>query len=522
MAVTPYTEEALFSAALGYFRLAFPTQDLSDRSFFGLLARAFARFFSLAQQEILQVDNDAVPAYQQDADGNLRSRCSSDALDAWAFVFGLPSNVPGIYGRKGASISTGGQGTPTGSAGTLVPAGTQAVDSTGQILVQTTAAITLDGPPNTLPVPLVSVTTGAQANLPAGSLLTWLSPPPGLAATFTLSIALVGAQDRETDVALLARLLRRIQTPPRGGTAADYRAWTEEAVNVSTLAQLGVLRAFIYPQRSGLGSVDIVPLQAGSGAGRVPGAATLAAILAYVNTKRPVTATVAVLAAVVASTNALRIRVRIAPSPAKNGEYLYDWNDLGFPTTIAAHNVGAKTISCAAPAGLKAAVDAGAKPRIQLINSTTDAGPLPFQARVLSYVAGSPDVLTLDVFPSVAPTDLTDYFWAGGGAVDDVAQRLLDYVNGLGPSRQSGFADNYDAWETDVTLARIADVVMETKDSDGTREIFDIPKLATTGITIAVGTGSFAPNSYTPKDSGGGIELPFLRDGGIEIVRAQP
>ena len=76
-----------------------------------------------------------------------RSRCSSAALDAWAFVFGLPSGVAGRYGRRGATVSTGGMTIPTGTAGTLVPAGTQAVDSTTQILVQTTAAITLDGRP---------------------------------------------------------------------------------------------------------------------------------------------------------------------------------------------------------------------------------------------------------------------------------------------------------------------------------------------------------------------------------------
>ncbi len=61
---------------------------------------------------------------------------------------------------------------------------------------------------------------------------------------------------------------------------------------------------------------------------------------------------------------------------------------------------------------------------------------------------------------------------------------------------------------------------METKDSDGTRMVSDIPLLATVGINIAVGSGLFVPNSYTPKDSGAGIELPYLRAGGIEIVQA--
>mgnify|MGYP000573713763 CR=1 FL=1 len=135
----------------------------------------------------------------------------------------------------------------------------------------------------------------------------------------------------------------------------------------------------------------------------------------------------------------------------------------------------------------------------------------------------SPNEITLETFPAADPviTPPEDYFWAGGGVVEDVADRILDYVNTLGPSRQSGFADDYDAWVTDVTLAGIADIVMETRDSDGTRMIFDIPNLASTGITIAVGAGSFSPSSYTPQDSGFGIDLPFLRKGGgIEIIRA--
>ncbi len=515
MAVTLYSESALFDAAMGYFRLSFPRQDLSDRSFFGLLARAFARFVVLTQQEILQVDNDSVPAYQQDADGNLRSRTSSEALDAWAFVFGLPSTTPGVYGRKGATISTGGSGVPSGVATTFVPAGTQGVDSTTQVVVQTADDVTLNGPPNTNSVRLVSLTTGTKANLPAGSVITWLSPPAGLAATMTLTAALVGGDDRESDNELLARLLRRIQTPPRGGTAADYRTWAEESVDITTGAQLGIQRAYVYPLRSGLGTVDILCLVAGSGANRVPGLATLLKVRDYIDTKRPVTAKSFL---VYPDDVEIRIRVRITPSTAKGGLYGYDWYDSGLPTTITAHSAMAKTISCAAPAALRAAVDAGSKPRVQLINSG-GTSPLPFQARVLSYVAGAPDVLTLDSFPPAGPVDGTDYFWAGGGAVDLVSSRIVTYVDGLGPGRGL-FADPYDVWESDVTLARIADIVMETRDTDGTRMIADIPKLAMNGITIAVGAGAFAPNSFTPRDGGPLIEFATLRAGGIEIVQA--
>jgi hypothetical protein len=523
MPTTVYTEEQWFNATIAAFTAQFPTADLSDRGYFGLQARCLAQAGSLISQSIKDVDNESPPAYDQDADGNIRSRCSSAALDAWAFTFGLPSGVAGIYGRRGATISTGGASVPTGTAATLVPAGTQAADSTGQIIVETSAAVTLDGPPNTQPALFVSVTTGSAANLPVGSVLTWLAPPVGLDPTVTLTTKLSGAEDQETDTELVARLLRRIQTPPRGGTAADYRAWTEESVNLITLAPLGIERAYVYPQRSGLGSVDVVPLQAGEGATRIPGAATLLKVLAYVNTKRPITATVNIIRAKADATNALRIRVRLTPSPAKNGTYLFDWDDFGIDNQIVAFNSGAKTIDCFMPLALKTAVDNGEQPRIQIILRSPLATVQPYQARVVDYVAGAPDTMVLDVFPDVDPVTVAplDYFYAGGGVVSSVADRILAYVDSLGPSRQSGFADDYDAWETDVTLANITDIVMDTRDSDGTKMIYDIPNLATTGVTISVGGGAFNPTSYTPQDIGFGIDLPFLRKGGgIEIIKA--
>jgi len=522
MPVTVYTEEQWLNALIASFTAQFPTADLSDRGFLGLLARCFAQAGSLISQSIKDVDNESPPAYDQDADGNVRSRASRAALEAWAFTFGLP-NGSGGYGALGPTISTGGVGVPSGTAGTIVPMGTQAADSTGQVVVETTAAVTLNGPPNTLEALFVSVTTGAAANLPVGAVLTWLAPPAGLDPTITLTSALVGAEDSESDTALVARLLRRIQTPPRGGTAADYRAWAEEAVDLVTGAQLGIARAYIYPLRSGLGTVDIVPLVDGEGEFRVPTTAQLLDVLAYVNTKRPVTAAVNVIAALASSINALRIRVRLTPSPAKNGVYQFDWDDGGGATVIDTFDRSTKILRMVAvPAALKAAVDNSAEPRIQLILSAPTAPVTPVQVRVVAYDdTVAPQEIELETFPDVDPVAGTDYFYAGGGVVDDVADRLLAYVDSLGPSRQSGFADDYDAWQTDVTLASIADIVMETRDSDGTRMVYDIPNLATTGITIAVGAGAFSPNSYSPQDIGFGIELPFLRKGGgLEIIRA--
>lgn len=517
MAIRLYTEDEIFSLALGYFSVLFPGADLSDRGYFGLLARAFAQVVVLAQYGIELAADDSVPAYQQDADGNVRSRCSSEALDAWAFVFGLPSGTPGVYGRRAATVSTGGVGTPSGTAGVVVPLGSQATDPTGQIVVQTLAAVTLNGPPNTLPVQFVSITRGAQANLPAGTVLTWVTPPVGLSTTVTLSAPLVGAEDVETDSQLVSRILRRIQQPPRGGTAADYRAWGEESVDANG-GTLNVFRTYVYPLREGLGSVTIVPTYEGSGLGRQPPSGEITKIFTYMSRVRPVTATVYVRTPLMPAASALRIRVKVTPSPAKNGTYAYDWRDFG-STAITARTSNSVTVAVV-PAGLSAAFAAGVRPRIQMIISTTGASPVPYVGRATNIAAG---VITLDPPFDVLPT-VGDYFYAGSSIVVPVAQRILEYVDALGPSRASGYADPNDAWDDSVLLERVVDVVMDTRDTDGTSMVtaMSAPGPITDVVQVAVGAGAFLSLPYRARDIDplSGPELPYLRQGGIEVVQA--
>lgn len=517
MSITLPSETTVLQYYIQLFQAQNSTWDLSDKSFFGLLARAMAQGTMLLMDAVADADADSVPAYKQDSDGTLLSRCSTAALDAWAITYGLPSGTAGVYGRKGAQGSSGGVGLPTCSIGaTPIAAGATLVDSTGQVTVATTAAIVSDGPPNTLTVSLESVTTGTAANLPVGSVLTWTAPGAGMSSTMTLTTALTGGSDRETDGDLLARILFRLQNPPRGGTAADYRYWTEASTDsTQNNATNNIYRAYVYPLRSGLGSVDVVPTISGSGTSRVPSVAVVGAVQTYLNSVRPVTATVTALQASQPAAIALRVQV----SMLAQVKYGPDWVDAGNSTGISAFNSGAKTISCVMPATLKAAVDAGQNPRIQVIVSTTGASPKPVQARVTSYVAGAPDVMTLSSWPfTVNPTAGTDYFFAGGPYVDGIATGILSYVDSLGPSRLSGFADEYDVWEYEVTPARIADIVMEYRDTDGTRMIRDIPNLGTTGILIAVGAGAFAATKFVPRDIAAAPELAYLRAGGIEIL----
>lgn len=201
----------------------------------------------------------------------------AEVLERWASIWGVA--------RKGAAQASG---TVTFAvlAGAVVPAGTllQALDG---VQYQTTADATISLPSATAPV--VALLAVAAGNRLAGQSLTLVSPLPGVQQIATAGL-LSGGADVETDDALRARLLARIQAPPQGGAASDYVAWA--------LQVPGVTRAWVYPQELGAGTVTVrfVRDDDGTGAAIIPDAGEVAAVQAYINARRPVTAALTVVA----------------------------------------------------------------------------------------------------------------------------------------------------------------------------------------------------------------------------------
>lgn len=519
MAITVYSEQEIFDQVIAYFRVQFPTKDLSEYSFLGLIARAVAQDLVLIQNAIEQADNDGTPAYDVDADGTIRSKTSPQALNFWAFCFGV-SNGSGGYGRRGAVAASGGRATPTGVAGTLILIDSQATDANGTV-VQTTSAVTLNGPPNTNAVSFVATTAGAAGNLTVGTLLTWVSPPPGLDSTLTLTQALTLGEDVESDSSLLSRILQRLQNPPKGGTAGDYRRWCEESVDISTGVTLGVSRAYVYPHRRGLGTVEMLITQAGTGAGRIPG--NMVSVRNYVNTLRPVTATIYVNAPSTPAGQNLWIYCVVEPSLNR---YNYDWDDDAIPGLATSVGTTSQYI-CAnarANASLRNAVDQGLKPRIQIGVTNASATATPYVRRVTAYAIDAPaagqTTLTLETALPYAAA-IGDLMYAASPFVTPVAQAVLDYIDGLGPSRQSGYADTGDDWQDKVAIAQIVKTILNVKDTDGTAFIKNTDALYVDGVTISVGVYN-APslNDYQPRDIfNAGPELAYCKPGSIFIIQ---
>lgn len=198
-------------------------------------------------------------------------------LDRWAGIWGIT--------RIAAAPATGSV-TFTGTSGTVVPAGTLLARTDGA-QYQTTGEVTLAAGTATAGVVAVE---GGQAGNVTGGTLSLVSPIVGVDTSAQITVSgLTGGADIEGDEDLRARLLARIQQPPHGGAKHDYIAWAKEVP--------GVTRAWCYPQELGDGTVTVRFVR-DDDASPIPDGAEVAAVQAYIDALRPVTANLTVVAPV--------------------------------------------------------------------------------------------------------------------------------------------------------------------------------------------------------------------------------
>ena len=141
-----------------------------------------------------------------------------------------------------------------------------------------------------------AVVAAAAGNAEVGVILSLVSPIVGLVSQSNVSTALAGGADIESDASLRARLLSRIQSPPRGGTSEDYEFWSETA-------HPDVTRAWGRPLASGLGTVTVYFMTDDAQDDGIPDAATVTIVDDYIQARRPVTAAVTVSGPTAAALN---------------------------------------------------------------------------------------------------------------------------------------------------------------------------------------------------------------------------
>lgn len=213
-------------------------------------------------------------------------------LDRWARIWGVT--------RTAATVASGGV-TVTGSNGVTVPAGTELQDDDENIWTTDADATISSG---TAIVAVTASTAGEAGNLEHGATLTIASTISGVDGTATVTTAISGGTDQESDSSLRARLLTRIQEPPHGGADFDYTAWALECA--------GVTRAWTFPLWLGAGTVGVCFVRDDDDT-IIPDATEVETVQGYIDALRPVTANVTVFAPTAV---ALNFEIALSPDTA--------------------------------------------------------------------------------------------------------------------------------------------------------------------------------------------------------------
>jgi len=204
---------------------------------------------------------------------------------------------------RGAALTAAGNVDFTGTDASLIPIGSILRRGDG-VEFATTAAATIAAGIATAAV--AASKAGADGDAIAATKLSFITPVPGVSsAALVATGGLTGGADLEADAALRARVLTRIAKPPAGGAKHDYEAWTLARQDHG----IAVTRAWIFPQELGIGGVT-VRFVMDDAASIIPAQADVDAVQAFIDTNRPVTSVVTVVAPVA---SALNFTIDIAP-----------------------------------------------------------------------------------------------------------------------------------------------------------------------------------------------------------------
>jgi uncharacterized phage protein gp47/JayE len=163
---------------------------------------------------------------------------TGEFLEGWAALKGITRQTAGAAAGVVSFVAT---------TGAVVPAGT-VVNRTDGVAYVTSANATAIA--NAVACPVVASAGGASGNAAAGTSMALGTGISGVASTGSVSTALIGGTDVETDPNLRSRMLAAYAAPAQGGALADYVTW---ALDVP-----GVTRAWVKPNAMGPGTVTVL------------------------------------------------------------------------------------------------------------------------------------------------------------------------------------------------------------------------------------------------------------------------
>ena len=244
--------------------------------------------FEAIRAAILRDIRNVLPDAATDADSDfyIRATATASAIDGlyhhqlWMARQVLPDTADPEYLERHAAlrgitrkpaVAASGSVAATGAPGTVIPAG-EAVRHAATGLTFLTAEQAVIGAQGSALIAVLAAQPGVTPIYRDEPVL-WVQAPDGVTSQALLTLS--GGQAAESDAELLARLLDYMRHPPGGGNASDYRQWA--------LAVPGITRAWTFPNRRGLGTVDVAVL----GPDGFAAPAAIAAAQTVVDAKRP-------------------------------------------------------------------------------------------------------------------------------------------------------------------------------------------------------------------------------------------
>ncbi|KMO86061.1 hypothetical protein AB840_09975 [Megasphaera cerevisiae DSM 20462] len=197
---------------------------------------------------------------------------------SWGDYLTMRASEMGVT-RK-AAVSATATVTVTGTANSQIISGSLFATAEG-LQFRTLADATIPAA-GTIDVAVQCTTTGTAGNVDANTITSIPYSIPGVTGVTNASAATEG-YDEETDSSLLARYLLQVRTPSTSGNKYHYEEWA--------LAVAGVGQAKILPLWNGNGTVKVLILNSNN---QVASAALIATTAAYIETLRPIGATVTV------------------------------------------------------------------------------------------------------------------------------------------------------------------------------------------------------------------------------------
>lgn len=203
----------------------------------------FQKATALAQQ--IWVATNGVPAA---ANAQMPDSALGDDLVRVAAIYKLSPRPAGP--SSGPLVLSATINTPI-----AIPQGAQLLDPSG-LSYQVTVAGNYTNGDTVFPIPISSVDSGADTNLPAGTVMRWVAPPPFVNPTAVVGAGgLTGGVDAEDIEGLRARLLQKLQSPPNG---VNWPTTVQAAEDSSTQVQ----KAFAYPACNGPSTTHLAVVRA--------------------------------------------------------------------------------------------------------------------------------------------------------------------------------------------------------------------------------------------------------------------